>query len=88
MRLAETYLAREGNWRLWVLTGLINSPTLREDGSILDQRGHDAQTDLLFDPQGQRFPALPRDPDCDAALRALGYAASSRRNGCWCGVCI
>ncbi len=73
MRLAETYLAREGNWRLWVLTGLINSPTLREDGSILDQPGHDAQTGLLFDPQGQRFPALLRDPDRDSALRALGY---------------
>lgn len=77
MRLAETYLAREGNWRLRVLTGLINSPTLREDGSILDQPGHDAQTGLLFDPQGQRFPALPRDPDRDTALRALGYVAAA-----------
>lgn len=73
MRLAETYLAREGNWRLRVLTGLINSPTLREDGSILDQPGHDVQTGLLFDPQGQRFPALPRDPDRNTAMRALDY---------------
>jgi len=72
-RLAETYLAREGQWRVPVLTGLINSPTLRDDGSILDQPGYDAQTGLLFDPQGERFPILPRDPDRATALRALGF---------------
>ena len=72
-RLAETYLAREGQWRLPVLTDLINSPTLRDDGSILDQPGYDAQTGLLFDPHGERFPLLLRDPDRDTALRALGF---------------
>ncbi len=72
-RLAETYLAREGQWRLPVLTGIINAPTLREDGSILDQPGYDAQTGLLFDPQGERFPLLPREPDRGTALRALGF---------------
>jgi hypothetical protein len=72
-RLAETYLAREGQWQLPVLTGLINCPTLREDGSILDQPGYDALTGLLFDPQGERFPLLPRDPDRDTALRALAF---------------
>lgn len=72
-RLAETYLAREGQWRLPVLTGIINAPTLREDGSILDQPGYDAQTGLLFDPQGERFPLLPREPDRDTALRALAF---------------
>ena len=72
-RIAETFLAREGQWRLPVLTGMINCPTLRADGSILDLPGYDAQTGLLFDPQEVRFPALPRDPDRDMALRALGY---------------
>ena len=72
-RLAETYLAREGQWRLPVLTGIINAPTLRDDGSILDQPGYDAQTGLLFDPQGERFPLLPREPDRATALRALGF---------------
>lgn len=72
-RLAETYLAREGQWRLPVLTGIINAPTLREDGSILDQPGYDAQTGLLFDPQGERFPLLPREPDRNTALRALAF---------------
>lgn len=54
-----------------VLTGIINYPTLRPDGSILDLPGYDAQTGLLFDPQEVRFPALPRHPDRDTALRAL-----------------
>lgn len=72
-RIAETFLAREGQWRLPVLTGIINCPTLRADGSILDLPGYDAQTGLLFDPQDVQFPALPRDPDRDMALRALAY---------------
>ncbi len=72
-RLAETFLAREGQWRLPVLTGIINAPTLRDDGSILDQPGYDAETGLLFDPQGERFPLLPREPDRATALRALGF---------------
>ena len=72
-RIAETFLAREGLWRLPVLTGIINAPTLRADGSILDLPGYDAQTGLLFDPQDAQFPMLPRDPDRDMALRALAY---------------
>ena len=71
--IAETYLSREGQWRLPVLTGIINAPTLRLDGSILDMPGYDARTGLLFDPQDTRFPTMPRDPDRAMALRALGY---------------
>jgi hypothetical protein len=72
-RIAETYLAREGQWRLPVLTGIINCPTVRSDGSILDLPGYDPQTGLLFDPQDTRFPLLPREPDREVALRALGF---------------
>ena len=73
LRLAETYLAREGQWRLPVLTGIINCPTLRPDGSILDLPGYDVETGLLFEPQGVRFRPLPRDPDRATALQALGF---------------
>jgi len=72
-RIAETFLAREGQWRLPVLTGMIISPTLRADGSILDLPGYDTETGLLFDPKGCRFPVIPRDPDRAMALRALGF---------------
>lgn len=92
-RIAETFLAREGQWRLPVLTGMINCPTLRADGSILDLPGYDAQTGLLFDPQEVRFPALPRDPDRDMALRALAYrqrrsTASTRRRPARASPCL
>lgn len=72
-RIAETFLVREGQWRLPVLTGIINCPTLRPDGSILDLPGYDAQTGLLFDPQDVHFPMLPRDPDRATAQRALAF---------------
>lgn len=72
-KIAETFLAREGQWRLPVLTGIVNCPTLRPDGSILDLPGYDPQTGLLLDPQDVRFPALPRDPDRATALRALDF---------------
>ena len=72
-KIAETFLVREGQWRLPVLTGIINCPTLRPDGSILDLPGYGPQTGLLFDPQDVCFPALPRDPDQATALRALAF---------------
>jgi hypothetical protein len=72
-KIAETFLVREGQWRLPVLTGMITCPTLRADGSILDLPGYDAQTGLLFDPHDCCFPSIPREPDRDTGLRALGF---------------
>jgi hypothetical protein len=71
MRAAETLLDRVGEWEFPVLTGLINAPTLRRDGSILDQPGYDAATGLLFDPQGVRFPAVLDRPTKEHATAAL-----------------
>lgn len=73
MRVAETYLARSGMWRLPVLTGMINCPTLRADGSILDRPGYDAATGLLFNPQDETFPRLTKEPSKDEAVLALRY---------------
>jgi hypothetical protein len=57
--LAENYLAR-GRWGVRPLTGIINAPTLRPDGSLLDQPGYDRSTGLLYVPQpGMVFPPLP-----------------------------
>ncbi|MGE3743604.1 MAG: PriCT-2 domain-containing protein [Geminicoccaceae bacterium] len=73
LRIADTYQAREGMWKLPVLTGIINCPTLRPDGSILDRPGYDAATGTLFDPQDARFPSITPEPDREEALRALAY---------------
>ena len=69
-KIAEVYLARE-RWRLPPLVGIINSPTLRADGSLLDQPGYDERTGLLYRPDGVEFEQIPDYPTRDDALRAL-----------------
>lgn len=71
--VAYTYLARVGRWNVPVLTGIIESPTLRPDGSILDQPGYDAQTGLLYQPSISFPPILvsPTRKDAEKALALL-----------------
>ena len=78
--IARAYLAMSGHeWRLPTLKGLIQAPALRPDGSILDQPGYDAVTELVFDPQGEVFPpisACPTRGEAAAALASLGELIS------------
>jgi putative DNA primase/helicase len=68
--LAEGYLARTGQWHLRPLTGVTNAPTLRADGSLLDQPGYDRATGLLYVPQPER--CVPADPRGAGHLRRVG----------------
>lgn len=73
-RVAKTYLARRGAWKLRRLTGIINAPTLRPDGSIIDRPGYDEETGLLFEPHGAEFPPIldhPIQGDAADALKLL-----------------
>ncbi len=70
--VAETYLEREGQWQLPALTRVISAPTLRADGSVLDEPGYDARTGLLFDLQGAAFPKLAASPTREDAVDAVG----------------
>ena len=70
-KVAEIYLARQGRWKLPVLTGIIHTPFLRADGSICEQPGYDAASGLLFKPDDQSFPPIPREPDKADAIEAL-----------------
>ena len=71
-QIADAYMDRRGRWGLRALTGIINAPTLRPDGSLLDQPGYDAATGLLYFPQpGVVFPAIPKYPTREDALAAL-----------------
>lgn len=73
-RYAETLMAR-AEWSFPTLLGLIEAPTLRSDGSILDRPGYDDETGLLYDPHGVTFPSIPGKPsqeDAIAALKVLG----------------
>lgn len=56
-------LAREGEWRLLPVSGLVTTPTLRPDGSILSRPGYDSATRLFLalDP-AFRLPPIPDKP--------------------------
>lgn len=69
--IAETYLARDGSWRLRRLAAIIDAPTLRPDGSILAGEGYDVATGLLVVGDQSKFPAIPVEPSKDEALAAL-----------------
>jgi hypothetical protein len=76
MAVANTYLQRVGRWRLPVLSGLLNAPTLRADGSILSAPGYDTATGLLLDASVRRFAPVPDEPTRDDARAALDLLAS------------
>lgn len=69
--VAKTYQQRVGQWKLLVLSGLIDAPTLRSDGSILETRGYDRDTGLLLMAGATNFPRIPVHPDRVAARAAL-----------------
>ena len=70
-KVVATLQERSGRLRLPILAGIINAPTLRDDGSILDKRGFDEPTGLFFDPRGTVFPVVPKRPSQDEARAAL-----------------
>ena len=69
-RISATYLSRIGQWKLPMLRGIIFSPILRPDGSILSRRGYDAETGLFL--VSDALIAVPESPTREDALAALG----------------
>lgn len=68
-KVAETYLARPA-WGVRALAGIIEAPTLRWDGSILDQPGYDAATGLMLIGKVE-MPAMAAHPTKADAQQAL-----------------
>jgi len=71
-RVAKTLLARSGRWTFPELLGIVESPTLRPDGTVLEEPGYDEATRLYFDPGGTEFPPIAASPTREVALVALG----------------
>lgn len=72
--LVKQILALGERRKLKPLDAVVTGPTLRPDGSVLDQPGYDAATRLLFDPMGAEVPEVPMHPteaQARAALDAL-----------------
>jgi putative DNA primase/helicase len=70
-KLAETYLQHDGDWKLPYLTGITNTPTLRTDGTVIDQVGYDDITGILYEPQGMVYPTINPNPSKQDAAVAL-----------------
>jgi putative DNA primase/helicase len=64
-----------GHWGFPSVVGIVNSPTMRPDGSLITEPGYDARTQLWYKPAGDvelaRVPDQPTKADAQAALRAL-----------------
>ncbi|HWA23174.1 MAG TPA: PriCT-2 domain-containing protein [Caulobacterales bacterium] len=67
---AEHYLEMAAPSQVPVLHSLIDRPTLRPDGSILQVAGFDRATGLLYAPEIE-FPRIPENPSKDDAFAAL-----------------
>jgi hypothetical protein len=68
--VAETLLAREGVWGFPEVIGVIATPTMRPDGSLLVKQGYDSATRLLLI-EPPRMPDIPDEPTRGDALAAL-----------------
>jgi hypothetical protein len=69
-RIAKLILARRGLWGFPRIRGVITTPTLRADGTLLMKPGFDAPSGLyLFDPPD--MPPMPEAPTKEEAAAAL-----------------
>ena len=67
---AQVLLKRFGDWEFPELAGIINTPTLRPDGTVLKDEGYDPATQLLLiDPPA--MPEMPEHPTKEEAASAL-----------------
>ncbi len=71
MNVATTLLERDGVWGFPEIVGVIATPTMRPDGSLLVKQGYDPATRLLLI-EPPKMPAIPDQPTRDDALGALG----------------
>lgn len=76
-KVAEVILSRAGSSRLPPVSGVITTPTLRPDGSVLMEPGYDAATRLYHIPDpALRMPHMPEKPTQVDANRAMDLLSS------------
>jgi putative DNA primase/helicase len=73
-QVADIIMSRVGAWRLRQVVGVITTPTIRPDGSILSEPGYDLATRLFHvaDPD-LKLTASVHSPTRDTAEKALAY---------------
>jgi len=67
---AATIMARAGDWNFKAIAGVISTPTMRPDGSLLMDKGYDEATGLLL-VEPPPMPSIPDQPTKENAFAAL-----------------
>lgn len=70
-QVAQILLSRQGKWKFPVVAGIITTPTLRPDGTLLTASGYDTATRLYH----VADPSLRLHPEVQAPTRALAERA-------------
>ena len=70
-KLAKLYLNAPDLWRLPTLHGIIETPTLRTDGTLLDVPGYRFRSGLLLDMGDLKLPSISAAPSRAEAQTAL-----------------
>lgn len=65
------YALSATRWALPALSGITTIPTFRPDGSVLDKRGYDRVTGLVYDPPAGFEVSVPETPTADEVGAAL-----------------
>lgn len=73
MKLADQFISRDDKRGLRPLNGIIETPTLRRDGSLLQTAGYDRASGLLLELNGVRFKTIKDEPTRDEAVKALEF---------------
>jgi hypothetical protein len=75
-RTAVDPLLHQGHWRsIKPIRAIVESPSLRPDGTVLQVPGYDVASGLLYTP-GATFPPVPDSPTQDEAKAALWELAN------------
>ena len=70
-RWAVESFAERAEWHLPTLSGIIEAPALRPDGTVLSEPGYDEATGLLLAVSPNEFPPVPTEPSREQAYAAL-----------------
>ena len=74
-QVVTSLLAREGRWSIPRVSGIITTPTLRADGSLLADAGFDARSELYL-LRGLDPLSIPEHPTRGEAVAAIGVLIS------------
>lgn len=70
-KYAQHLIGRKGEWPYRKLRAVTHTPTLRQDGSVLQTEGYDEASCLLYIPAGVNFAPIPDQPTREDAIAAL-----------------